>query len=223
MRALLVSLLLVLVVPVVALSQQADEETSTWKGEFLLGAGNRTLYDIEDHDQPAVLPSSSSGMFGFRFRRQIGWKDFELSLGLSFLSRQGQGYLDGTPFSVTDASLDFPLMLHTTSENQVTDNIAVLFGANIGAYLSVLLEQEVHQLPGHTLAPSVLEGEGAFGYMRLGFMAELRLGLRVRDYSLTLGIYAGQDELTFGAGDDVAVRPLFRNTGISIGLSRSIF
>lgn len=223
MHRFLIAVLILVVISPAMNAQETDSTLSPWRLEYRLSAGNAFVRDIEQYPQPSVHAASMSGLFGFRLSYDLG-TDWGLAFGLNWIGRQGQAWMNGTPFGIRENAIDLPLTIFTTSAYSATSDISVLYQAGIGPYLSILLDQSVHAVPGYPLPAGTWEGESAFAYTHFGALAEIRLGLRIRNnVELLIGIYAAQDITNFGAKDNVAITPLYTVGGVTVSFSKRIF
>ncbi|MBN1448682.1 MAG: hypothetical protein JXA28_12190 [Bacteroidetes bacterium] len=207
-------------------TEQAGDSLSPWRLEFLFQAGTSKVLDIENYPQPRVGTAAISGAFSLGFQYDLG-SDFSLAFGASIFYRQGQAWMNGTQFEISDQSIDLPVMLYSTSLHNATDDVAVFLQYGFGLSLGLLIEQQVYEIPGIPLADEYRIGAGFLDYLTLNAIGDIRIGLQFNnDMTFMVGfraIQAIEDIDHFAVSDDVVFVPKYLLGGITLGLSRRVF
>lgn len=223
MRRFLLSLLIMISLTPGLSAQEADSTRSSWWLEFLVQSGTSKVLKIESQPQPAIGAASQAGAFALSLFHDLG-SDLALSMGVSLASRQGQAWMGGQPFEVSSGTIDIPVMLYSTSFHQATPGIDVFLQYGIGPLIGLPFEQKAHEVPGIPFAGHARFEAGFLDYLLVSIIMDIRIGLRFnRDFTFMVGFRAMQDLDHFGVGDEVLLIPRYNLSGITLGISRSIF
>jgi len=226
MRHVIITILTLTLVSVRLFAQEADATESDWRLEFLVHSGVSSVLDIKDSSDPNIGTAAPSTAFALSLLYDLGGY-FSLSFGLSASGRGGLTWMNGTPFEVWNNSIHIPVLLHSTSFLHTTQEIDVFLQYGIGAAIGVPIEQRVHEIPGIPFDDKSRFEAGFLDFLTLSIVADIRFGLRFqRDLTLIVGFRFTQDPKDlhhFAVSDDALLIPLYRFSGVTLGISRRVF